>query len=86
MKYYELEPFKFPEANRNLVKPANMTDEECHSLWVYTDGVDCISCWKLSWRERLNVLLHGKIWLDVLSGLTQPPVALLAGKTIFRRR
>ena len=32
-----LMPVKFPQANRNLTKPANMTDEECHSLWVYTD-------------------------------------------------
>lgn len=86
MKYFSLSPIKFPEANRNLIKPENMTDEECSSLWVYTDGVECFSCWKLGWRERLNILLHGKVWLSVLSGRTQPPVALLVGKTIFTRR
>lgn len=85
MKYFPLKPIKFPEANRNLLKPDSMTDEECRSLWVYTDGIECFSCWKLGWRERLNILLHGKVWLSVVSGWTQPPVALLVGKNIFTR-
>ena len=76
-------PVKFPEANRNLLKPDNMTNEECGSLWVYTDGGACISCWKLSWKARLSVLFHGKVWLGVLSGGTQPPVWLTAAKTVF---
>ena len=25
------------------------------------------SCWALSWRERLWVLLHGRIWLCVMT-------------------
>lgn len=29
-----MKPIKFNEANRNLSKPENMTDEECSSLWV----------------------------------------------------
>lgn len=41
-------PCKFPEANKNLTKPDNMTDEECGSLWVYTDSNQCISCWQLT--------------------------------------
>lgn len=74
---------KFPEANRNLTKPQNMTDEECGSLWVYTDSNQCVSCWKLSLWQRLLVLFFGKIWLGVLSGGTQPPVWMTAGKTVF---
>ena len=76
-------PVKFPEANRNLLKPDNMTDDECGSLWVHTDGVTCISCWKLSWRARLSALFHGRVWLAVLSGGTQPPVWIDATKTVF---
>lgn len=83
-QFYPLNPIRFPEANKNLLKPQGMTDEECRSLWVFNDGIECISCWKLSWRERLNVLLHGKVWLSVLSGYTQPPVALMVGDTIFK--
>lgn len=78
-----LEPVKFPEANRNLLKPDGMTDDECKSLWVYTDDDQCVSCWKLTLRQRLQLLLHGRIWLSVLSGHTMPPVWLDCGKTVF---
>lgn len=76
-------PIKFKEANKNLAKPQNMTDEECSSLWVYTDGRQCISCWKLSWRQRIKALLFGRVWLSILSGGTQPPVWLDCDKTVF---
>lgn len=83
MNKMQIEPIKFPEANKNLLKPDNMTDEECSSLWVYTDGRECVSCWKLNFRQRLSVLIHGKIWLGVLSGYTQPPVWLDCNNTVF---
>ena len=35
---FPLMAVRFQEANRNLTKPQNMTDEECGSLWVFTDG------------------------------------------------
>lgn len=76
-------PIKFKEANRNLSKPPNMTDAECSSLWVYSDGIQCISCWKMSWKQRIKALLFGKVWLSVLSGSTQPPVWIDCDKTVF---
>lgn len=78
-----MKPVKFKEANKNLLKPDSMTDEECSSLWVYTDGVQCVSCWRLTFKERMCVLLFGKVWLSVLSGHTQPPVWLDCSKTVF---
>lgn len=75
---------KFEQANRVLTKPANMTDEECSSLHVYSDGHQCISCWGLTFKQRLSALFFGKIWLSVLSGNSQPPVWLDCGKTIFQ--
>ena len=81
-----IEPIKFPEANKNLLKPNETTDEECRSLWVYCDGEQCISCWKLGWRERIFALFFGKIWLSVLSGNTQPPVWIDSRKTVFEKR
>ena len=80
---YQLSPMRFPEANRDLMKPESMTDEECGSLCVYTDGKICISCWKLNLRQRLAALFTGKVWLGILSGYTQPPVWLDVGKTVF---
>ena len=71
-----MKPITFVEHNAVLQKPANMTDKECGSLSVYRDGKQCISCWKMSFKERISALLFGKVWLYVLSGNTQPPVAL----------
>ena len=78
-----MKPIKFKQANKNLLKPDSMTDEECSSLWVFTDGGQCVSCWKLSWKQRLAALFFGKVWLGVLSGSTQPPVWLDCTKTVF---
>ena len=80
-----MKPIKFKEANKNLMKPSSMTDEECGSLWVYDDGTQCISCWKLNFWQRLNALFRGKIWLSVLGGGTQPPVWLQSYKTPFEK-
>lgn len=79
-----MEPAKFPQATKELLKPQDMSDEECGSLPVWTDGEQCISLWKMTWRERLSALLFGKIWLSVHSGQTQPPVWLMAAKQIFK--
>ena len=70
-----MKPVDFRESNKVLRKPESMTDEECGSLPIHnTKDGQCISCWKLSLKERLNVLFGGVIWLGVCSGITQPPV------------
>jgi len=79
-----MEPMNFAQANKNLLKPEGWTDEECSSLPVFTDGTQCISLWKMTWRERLSALFFGKVWLAVISGQTQPPVWLMAEKEIFK--
>lgn len=81
-----MRPINFKESNRHLGKPAGMTDEECGSLHVFTDGSQCISCWKMSWRERLSALLFGRVWVSVLSGGTQPPIWAGCQKTVFKKK
>ena len=73
---------EFLEANRILAKPDSMTDEECGSLPVWSNDVVCVSCWQPTWKERLSMLLFGKVWLLLLSGKTQPPVAIWAERRI----
>lgn len=80
-----MKPIKFEEANKNLLKPSDMTDAECSSLWVNTDGVVCISCWQMSFKQRIKALLFGKVWLGIRSGSTQPPVWLDCDKTVFEK-
>lgn len=78
-----MKPIKFKEANKNLQKPSNMTDKECSSLWVFTDNKQCVSCWKLSFTDRLKALVFGKIWIGILTGTTQPPIWADCKKTVF---
>lgn len=80
-----LKPIEFPQANKTLVKPRTMFDYECGSLVVYTDGRQCISCWKMTFRQRLTALIFGRIWLSVLNGTTQPPVWVACSKTVFEK-
>ena len=78
-----LQPIKFKESNKVLTKPESMTEDECGNLHVFNNGKQSISCWKLNFKQRLNALLFGKIWLCVYAGHTQPPVWLDCSKTIF---
>ena len=78
-----MKPSMFPQANKALLRPAGMTEEECGNLYVWTDGQQCLSLWQMDWRERVKALWYGRIWLTVLSGQTQPPVELSADRTIF---
>jgi len=81
-----MNPIDFPEKTKVLSKPPNMTDEECGPLAVHVTPTGyCVSCWKPSWRERLSMLLFGRIWVWVLSGQTQPPIALEGKRTIWRK-
>jgi hypothetical protein len=79
-----MKPKKIKEANVELKKPDSMTDEQCGSLWVCrTESGECISLWTTSFWERLKFLFHGKLWLGVYSGRTQPPVWLDMTETVF---
>lgn len=79
-----MKPIEFRQANKNLSTPSNMEEVECGSLWVYNDGKICVSCWKMTFRQRMKALLFGRVWLGVLSGETQPPVWVDCTKTVFK--
>jgi hypothetical protein len=82
-----MKPYKFRQATKCLTKPSDMTDSECVELWVYQDTglASTLSCWKLTWRERLSAMLFGRVWLWVRSGgATQPPVALQAKRGLWK--
>jgi Zn-finger protein len=81
-----MKPIKFKEANKILSKPESWGEEkECGLLPVFTDGEQCISCWKLSFIQRINALFFGKVWLSTYTGKTQPPVWLDCKKTVFEK-
>jgi len=79
-----MKPIKFKQSNVELSKPESMTDEECSPLPICrTEDGTCISCWKASFLDRVKFLFHGKIWLGVVSGITQPTVWLDCTNTVF---
>lgn len=78
-----MEPTNFPQANKVLTKPQDMTEEECGDLRVWSDGTTCVSLWKPTFRERLSILVFGNVWLHIVSGYTQPPVAVEGKRNIW---
>lgn len=78
-----MKPIDFPQSTKQLKRPACMTDEECGSLPVWTDGQQCVSCWKPSIRERFRILFGRPVWFGIMSGRTQPPVFIDASQNVF---
>ena len=59
-----MKPIEFPEQNCVYAKD----QPEYLPLPVHkTEDGMVISCWALTWRERLRVLLTGKMWWSVLT-------------------
>lgn len=77
-----MKPIDFKQSTKVLQRPSTMAESKCQSLPVWCDGKQCVSCWKPTFKERLNILFGGKVWLGVLSGKTQPPV-FLTGEKVF---
>lgn len=79
-----MKPIDFPQSTKVLQKPEKMLDTDCQPLPIWSDGKECVSCWKPTFKERVRILFTGKVWLSVLSGRTQPPV-FITGNNFFVR-
>ena len=79
-----MKPIDFKQSTKVLQKPGTLSDAQCGALPVWCDGKQCVSCWKPSIKERINILFGGNVWLGVLSGKTQPPV-FVAGERVFEK-
>lgn len=77
-----MKPIDFPQSTKVLQKPENMFDADCKPLPVWSDGKQCVSCWRPTFKERVRILFAGKVWLGVNAGYSQPPV-YLTGETPF---
>lgn len=76
-------PINFQEANIDMKgNHLRIGRDRVGNLRVYHGEQQFISKWKMSWRERLHVLLHGTCWLQ-MHCYSFPPVSLSAQKTIF---
>lgn len=79
-----MKPIDFTQSTKVLQRPSTMAESECQSLPVWSDGKQCVSCWKASFGERIRILFTGKVWLGVHSGKTQPPV-FVSGNPVFMK-
>lgn len=82
-----MNPCYFRLSNKTLepsgrVYSTNVTRVDPLNIW--TDGEQCVSCWSMSWRERISALFFGKVWVAVLSGNTQPPICVECVKEYLR--
>lgn len=57
-----MNPIRFPEVT--MVLAENQPEYLPLPVWCGpAPNVEMISCWRLTWRERLWVLLTGQLWL-----------------------
>jgi len=77
-----MRPLDFPEANITLKAP-DVDNIEILDLRVWSDSHQCVSLWKPTLRERLSILLFGRVWLALLSGSSQPPAYISGHRTYF---
>lgn len=68
-------PVDFPDSNFTWKGwPADADRVEVMDLptWYDPETRHSVSCWRLSWWERLCVVLTGRVWLSAMG--THPPV------------
>ena len=54
-----MENIKFEESNIVIAKD----QDEFKALWAYMDDEVTVSCYKLSFKERLKILFSGELWI-----------------------
>ncbi len=78
-----MEPIKFPESNATLTGGgSDKFAEPVEDLPVFRGHGQVVSCWRLSLRERLAVLLYGNVWFYSM-GTSHAPIWLDAKKSAF---
>jgi hypothetical protein len=77
-------PTEFKEQSIVLGAPEpNPTGIPIKGLPVFRTQTECISRWKLTWKERLIALWSGVLWVRVMSKGTQPPIGFWWGADFF---
>lgn len=66
-------PINFKHVNMKWAE----NQDEYLTLPAYTDGRETISCWRLTFKDRIKALFLGKLWLRQLNfGQSLQPQAL----------
>lgn len=78
-------PVKFALANREMAFYGD-DSEQLTPIPHFTDGGQCVSRWRLTWRERLQALFLGHVWLSLRCGEAQPAASISADPEYVRLR
>lgn len=68
------EGVEFAGANRRYAPPEGVSEDQCKTLHVFTNGACLVSCWQLSDDEIAEVIRSRRVFLSVWSGGTLFPV------------
>lgn len=61
-----MKPISFPE--QNIVFGANQPEYQPLPAFIgSTSEAQAVTCWQLTWKERLILLITGRIWLQLLT-------------------
>ena len=77
-------PVPFREQNIIFLPPHGMEDK-VEELPAFKGQGQVISCWHLSFWERLKLLFTGRLWFSVI-GNDQPPIWLGVHRPFYRPR
>ena len=79
-----MKPTSFPEQNCVIAK--NQPPYLPLPAFKDQDGI-IVTCWKLSWAERLRLLILGRLWMSVMTFNTplqpQKPTTICPLKRLF---
>jgi hypothetical protein len=76
-----MRPSDFPESNITFNAPAGEEDRVA-PLRAWIGNGDVVELWRPSFRERLSMLLFGRLWIHML-GQRPPPMALTCKRRYF---
>ena len=82
-----MKPINFKHSNKTLQPSGAVYSENVagvEPLHIFTDGEQCVSCWRMTWRERFSALIFGRVWVAALTGHTQPPIFAECAKSYLR--
>ncbi|MDN3278803.1 hypothetical protein QWJ07_31390 [Frankia sp. RB7] len=65
---------KFVGANRAYGPPHGVTEEQCSTLHVFSNGACLVSCWEFTDEEIAEIVRTRRAFLSVWSGRTLFPV------------
>lgn len=67
-------PIDWEGANKTLNPPKGYEQEQVISMRIFSNGVVCVSKWKLSQQAIDEINNTGCLFVSLISGNTQPPV------------